>query len=96
MKDLYLLIKIILIPLVDDISNSISNELLNIFKKVNNLIIGINISFIVVIVGFILIFLLPILITKNNEINKVRKMLGIIPKDIIINFFIKDDKNDNR
>ena len=46
--------------------------------------------------GFILIFLLPILITKNNEINKVRKMLGIIPKDIIINFFIKDDKNDNR
>ena len=96
MKDLYLLIKIILIPLVDDISNSISNELLNIFKKVNNLIIGINISFIVLIVGFILIFLLPILITKNNEINKVRKMLGIIPKDIIINFFIKDDKNDNR
>jgi hypothetical protein len=96
MKDLYLLIKIILIPLVDDISNSISKELLNIFKKINNLIIGINISFIVVIVGFILIFLLPILITKNNEINKVRKMLGIIPKDIIINFFIKDDKNDNR
>jgi hypothetical protein len=39
--------------------------------------------------------ILPILVKQNNQINTIRKMLEIIPRDIIFNFFVQEDmKND--
>ena len=80
---------------MNDISESICNEVNNVFDNINSYIIASTIFVIFLILGFLTIIVVPFLVKQNNQINTIRKMLEIIPRDIIFNFFVQEDmKND--
>ena len=95
MNDVFFLINEIYFPLMNDISESICNEVNNVFDNINSYIIASTIFVIFLILGFLTIIVVPFLVKQNNQINTIRKMLEIIPRDIIFNFFVQEDmKND--
>ena len=95
MFEVIILIHEIYFPLMNDISNSISKDIFNVFNKSNSYIIASIIFFIFLILGFLLINVVPILVKQNNQINTIRKMLEIIPRDIIFNLFVQEDMKNN-
>ena len=95
MFEVIILIHEIYFPLMNDISNSISKDIFNVFNKSNSYIIACIIFFIFLILGFLLINVVPILVKQNNQINTIRKMLEIIPRDIIFNLFVQEDMKNN-
>ena len=66
-----------------------------VFDFLRILIIVLSIGLFIITLALFFIFILPHLITKNIEINKIRKMLEIIPKDIIYEFFVNENKKKN-
>ena len=91
MHDLIILIHEIYFPLMNDISDSISKDVFNVLDNSNSYIIAFTIFVVLLILGFLSIIILPILVKQNNQINTIRKMLEIIPRDIIFNFFVQED-----
>ena len=95
MINLILIINAVYIPLMKDIYFSLSEDILKSFDFLRILIIVLSIGLFIITLALFFIFILPHLITKNIEINKIRKMLEIIPKDIIYEFFVNENKKKN-
>ena len=91
MHDVIILIHEIYFPLMNDISDSISKDVFNVLDNSNSYIIAFTIFVVLLILGFLSMIILPILVKQNNQINTIRKMLEIIPRDIIFNFFVQED-----
>jgi hypothetical protein len=95
LNNIIVLINEIYLPLMNEIAGTISSDITSFFDFFTYLIIAISNGFIVFIFGYLLFFVFPTLFSKNRGINKVRRMLEIIPKDIIFNLFIVDEQKIN-
>ena len=95
MLNMVLLINQIFFPVLSDFANNISNEINELFDSLTLFIIVIILFIIIFVFIFSLTFIVPNLIKQNKEINKIRRMLEIIPKDIIFRFFLNDENKNN-
>ncbi len=95
MINIIIIINAIYIPLMKEIYLSLSQDILKYLDILTIIIIGLSIGLFIITLAFFFIFILPHLIAKNSEINKIRKMLKIIPKDIIFELFVNENKKIN-
>ena len=72
-------------PIITDLRDSVDNGIKKLFTNLKNNIVIINIIAFVFVTLFYICYITPFAIKKNLELNKTRKMLGIIPKDIFFN-----------
>ena len=93
LKDLTIVIVYIYKPSFESLISSIKNVIENIYVKIYDYILISNIGYYIVLVWFYFIYLLPYLIKKNIELNKNRKMLTIIPKEILFEIINKEKSN---
>jgi hypothetical protein len=71
-------------PVISDLINSVDISLNNLFSTLENNIVMINIVTFILLTFFYICYIIPFTIQKNLLLNKTRKMLGIIPKDIFL------------
>ena len=71
-------------PVISDLINSVDISLNNLFSTLEKNIIIINIITFILLTFFYICYILPFTIQKNLLLNKTRKILGIIPKDIFL------------
>ncbi len=68
----------------DDLIESVDKSLNNLFSTLKKNIIIINVIAFTFLALFYIFYIMPFCIQKNLLLNKTRKMLGIIPKDIFL------------
>ena len=95
MLNMVLLINEIFFPVLSDFAFSINKEINELFDSLTLYIIATILCIIIFVFIFSLTFIVPIIIKQNREINKIRRMLEIIPKDIIFRFFLNDENKNN-
>ena len=95
MINIIVIINVVYIPLMKDIYFSLSEDILKYLDILTIIIIGLTIGLFIITLAFFFFIKLPHLISKNIEINKMRKMLKIIPKDIIFEFFENENNKIN-
>ena len=69
-------------PVITDLTHSITTGVNKLFSDLRKIIVIINIIAFGFLILFYIFYITPFVIQKNLELNKTRKMLGIIPKDI--------------
>ena len=69
-------------PVVRDLIQSVTLGVNSLFSHLRKIIVIINIIAFGFLILFYIFYITPFVIQKNLELNKTRKMLGIIPKDI--------------
>jgi hypothetical protein len=72
-------------PIITDLRESVNAGIKKLFSNLKNNVVVVNIIVFVFLTLFYLCYITPFAIRKNLELNKTRKMLGIIPKDIFFN-----------
>ena len=72
-------------PIITDLRDAVDIGIKDLFSDLKNNIVVINIIVFVLLTLFYICYITPFAIKKNLELNKTRKMLGIIPKDIFFN-----------
>ena len=93
LKDLTIVIIYIYKPSFESLIISIQNVIEDIYDHIYNYILISNIGYYIVLIWFYFIYLLPYIIKKNIELNKNRKMLNIIPKEILFEIINKEKSN---
>ena len=93
LKDLTIVIIYIYKPSFESLIVSIQNVIKAIYDHIYNYILISNIGYYIVLIWFYFIYLLPYIIKKNIELNKNRKMLNIIPKEILFEIINKEKSN---
>ena len=76
-------------PAIETFIEALSKDIDNYGNLIYNYIKRYTILFFIIIVTFNCFFYIPYILDKNKNINKVRKMLMIIPKDILIKIIEK-------
>ena len=91
--EIFIILRNLFQNITDSFSSSISDNLKNIKKRVK----FINTLYFVILGLSYIFYILPYAFEKNVDINKTRKMLSIIPKNILYNLLIdkKDKINTN-
>ena len=83
MKNLSVLIENVHTASISSILEFIEKDFNNSFNKIKMTIIVFSICFYILFVFIIFLYIIPYILRKNVEINKKRKMLILIPKDIL-------------
>ena len=83
MKNLTVLIENVHTASISSILEFIEKDFINSFNKIKKIIIVFSICFYILFVFIIFLYTIPYILRKNVEINKKRKMLILIPKDIL-------------
>ncbi len=91
-KNLTISIIYIINPVISDLIQTVSEECETLFSKIKKNIIIVNVLFFIVLFFYYLCYILPFIIKKNMDLNKTRKMLGIIPKDIFVDILNNEKK----
>ena len=91
-KNLTISVIYIINPVITDLVEIVTEECEKLFTNLRKIIIFLNIVFFVIFVFFYICYILPFIIKKNIELNKTRKMLGIIPKDVFLEILNNENK----
>ena len=83
MKNLTVLIEYLFRPSVESFLDYIDNDINNEMKNLGKIVIICLVSYYILLNFILIIFIIPDILRKNVEINKKRKMLILIPKDIL-------------
>ena len=92
MRDLNIINEYIFNPATNSLKDTINGETEAIIKVMNRYFVVIGIICITLIILFYIIYLIPVFISKINELSKTRKMIKIIPKDILCEIIKKEQK----
>jgi hypothetical protein len=76
-------------PAIETFIAALSKDIDNYGNIIYNFIEQFAILFFIIIISFNCFFYIPYILHKNKNINKVRKMLMIIPKDILLKIIEK-------
>ncbi len=76
---------------IDDASHLVKDDIQNIGNVINKLLISFLIMYISFIILFSLFYVIPDVVKKNNNINKRRKTLMIIPKNVLLDIISKNN-----
>ena len=76
---------------IDDASHLVKDDIQNIGNVINKLLVSLLIMYISFIILFSLFYVIPDVIKKNNNINKRRKILMIIPKNVLLDIISKNN-----
>ena len=90
MNHLILLNDYVFKPCCTDATILILDDINNIGNSNNKLLIGLIILYISLFVLFTIFYIIPNIVRKNMNINKKRKMLMIIPKNILFEIIMKN------
>ena len=91
MNDLIILNDYIFKESINDASKLIQNDLKNIRKLIGKVLIYLFIFYTCFFILFSICYIIPDIINKNNNINKRRKILMIIPKNILLDIINKNN-----
>ena len=91
MNDLIILNDYIFKECLSDGSNLVKKDIENIGKLIEKYLIYLFVFYIILFVLFLLCYSIPDIISKNNNINKRRKILMIIPKHILLDIINKNN-----
>ena len=92
LKHLNILNERIFKPAHIDLTDSISLDIYNILQKIEKHQNGVILCFFLTILVFNIILYFPFLYKKNDEIKQIKKMLILIPQNILYEILIDDDK----
>ena len=90
-KDLTIIVEIVIKNTTYVLIDSIKKEIINGFNFIKHFLICLCIFFGFFLYYPIFFYFIPDIILKNNDINRKRKLLGIIPKDILVNILYQND-----
>ena len=76
---------------IDEASHLVKDDIQNIGNVINKLLVSLLIMYISFIILFSLFYVIPDVIKKNNNINKRRKILMIIPKNVLLDIISKNN-----
>ena len=71
-------------PVIRDLIQSVTLGVNSLFSHLRKIIVIINVIAFGFLILFYIFYITPFVIQKNLQLNKTRKMLGIIPKDIFL------------
>ena len=91
-KNLTISVIYIINPVISDLVETVIAECEKLFSNIRNNIIIINVIFFIVLVFYYIFYIFPFIIKKNMDLNKTRKMLGIIPKDVFLEILNNEKK----
>ena len=83
-KNFTIIVSYLISSVFHDLSESVDKSLKNLFSTLKKNIIIINVIAFTFLALFYIFYIMPFCIQKNLLLNKTRKMLGIIPKDIFL------------
>ncbi len=92
LKHLNILNERIFKPAHKEITDSISLDIYNILQKIEKHQNGLILCFFLTILVFNIILYFPFLYKKNDEIKQVKKMLILIPQNILYEILVDEDK----
>jgi hypothetical protein len=95
LKDLSVIIFHVLGNLFIDFNDSYSNSLNDCFLNIKKMIKLMNYLFFIILAIAYIIYMIPYGFIKNIDINNSRKILNIIPKDILFEITKKNKNNNN-
>ena len=83
-KNFTIIVSYLVNSVFNDLTESVDKSLNNLFSTLKKNIIIINVIAFTFLALFYIFYIMPFCIQKNLLLNKTRKMLGIIPKDIFL------------
>ena len=94
-KDLTVIIIFLMRPVFSNLIDNFLNATNNIFNDLNLIIQISKIILWIVLILFYILYLIPYIYIKNIELNRTKKMLEIIPKNIMIEIIKKERLKNN-
>ena len=95
MKDFSVLYQYVYSQSASELTKIIKNDIISLFDDYNKFIQYFELSYFILVFLFIFLFLIPNLYYWNNDINKSRRMLRIIPKDVLLELLTNSESEEN-
>ena len=95
MKDFSILYASIYDSAIYNLTNTIANDIISLFSFFKKVIKYFEISYLLITTFFIFCYMIPDFYNRNNDINKSKRMLRIIPKDVLLELLTNVENEEN-
>jgi hypothetical protein len=84
LKDITIILVYVFRYVFQNLTTNLNEVIDTIMDQIKRVIVLIAIVFYIVLGLFYIIYLIPFIIIKNTELNKIKKMIKLIPKDMLL------------
>ena len=95
MKDFSILYQYIYDLGINNITNTIQNDIISLFSFFKKVIKFFEIAYLFIAIVFIFCYMIPDFYNRNSDINKSKRMLRIIPKDVLLELLTNVESEEN-